>query len=199
MLPDYPKTKSKLLKKIGEAIEQVHNFHMGIFTHVEASLMHEGSKDIIVRSDGTTQEMIPKHVHFSAVLKADRKRFEELNLQDFRTFILEIGEQFARDKLKVIYETLETEIKKAGNVVGPEKHGVDQVLEMFEKRQFDFDEYGHPVPGNFVLVNPIMHAHFIDMLHQIQSTPELRQRLEAIMASKWRDFLDREAARKLVD
>lgn len=199
MLPDYPKTKAKLMKKIGEAIELVHNFHMGIFTHVEGSLMHEGSRDVLVRSDGSTQEMVPKHVRSSAILKADRKKFEELDVEAFRTFIVEIGEQLAREKLKVIYETLETEIKKAGNVVGPEKQGVDQVLEMFERRQFDFDEYGRPVPGDLFVANPIMQAHFVDMVSKIQSTPELRQRLEAIMALKWRDFLDREAARKLVE
>ena len=199
MLPDYPKTKSRISTKIGEKIKFYRDQRLGFFAQIAFSLMQEGDKDIILRADGTNQEVIPKRHTATAILKGEPSKIEELTTSDFQRFMEDLGRQMADGTMKTMFETLEEECRKIGNVADPEKRGVEQFLELFEKRSFDFDEQGQLLPGELLVVSPDSSETIRKFMEEIERTPELRRRLHSIMDVKRREYLDREADRQLVD
>jgi hypothetical protein len=198
MLPDYPKTKAIIAKHFAKAIKAVHDHQMGIFNSVPPGLIQEGRECIIFRDDGTSQEMAPKRLEAKSFLNLDPRRPEATTLADVHRSIWEMGSGMAAEKKRVIYETLDQELRKAGNVVGP-GDPVEQFFKMVEKREFDFDERGNPVVDDFVTDSQDMANRFRDTLETIKTTPEHLDRLTALMEEKRRHFIDREAARKLVE
>ena len=70
---------------------------------------------------------------------------------------------------------------------------------MIEKRQIDFDKEGRPILGQLVVGGMETAERIQATMVRMDSTPELRQRMESLIEQKRREFLDREAARKLVD
>jgi hypothetical protein len=198
MLPDYPRIEAKVTKWFVQQIKAVDALHMGAFNTAATSIMQEGRRSILTRGDGTTQEMASKHIESKTILPLDLKKPEMLTIGDIRKAIWEIGRSMAMQKKQVILDTVDQEITKAGNVVGPGDR-LEQFFKMIEIRAFDFDASGQPLWGELILGSQKLFDEFDAIRKRIETTPELSKRLAAIIEQKRSDFLDREAARKLAE
>jgi hypothetical protein len=70
---------------------------------------------------------------------------------------------------------------------------------MIEKRRIDFDSERRPIWGELVVGDKETVDRIQATMARIESTPALMERMEFLIEQKRREFLDREAARKLVD
>jgi hypothetical protein len=161
--------------------------------------MHEGETDQLIREDGTASELIPKRVQSKVVIPADSPNIENLDINKILKALDEVGRGFGIAKGKMIYEAIEAASKNAGTEVGPNSDPVEQIFEMIEKRWIDFDKNNQPKFGELVLGDLETAKRFRAAMERIESTPELKERMELLIEQKRREFLDREAARRLVD
>ncbi len=199
MLPDYPKTKAKLWKGYMKVVEKSHQHHLGFLDGIKGSFMHEGQVDQLVREDGSITELTPKLVRSKGFIPADSPDIEMLDMGEIMKGLHEAGRGLAEAKAKMIFEAIEEATRHAGTQVGPHSDPADQMFEMIEKRRIDFDKEGRPILGQLVVGGMETAERIQATMVRIDSTPELRQRMESLIEQKRREFLDREAARKLVD
>ena len=77
MLPDFPKIKEKLEIMLDYVFRQTLLSHLGPVANVPVSLVFEGNKTILIREDGSVEEMNPKKA--TAKLEVDLSEFEKMN------------------------------------------------------------------------------------------------------------------------
>jgi hypothetical protein len=77
MLPDYPKIKTRIAEVYRDQISHVTNVFLGIFSEAKPTQMHEGGKHILVREDGSVDEIKPKHVEAVAELRLDIREVDK--------------------------------------------------------------------------------------------------------------------------
>jgi hypothetical protein len=199
MLPDYPKTKAKLWKAYMKVVERSQQYNLGFFEGIKRSFMHEGASDQLEREDGSTSEMTPKHVRTTGFIPADSGDIEKLDVEKILKGLHEVGQRMAEAKVRMILEAIEEATKKAGTQIGPHDDPAEQIFEMIEKRRIDFDKQGRPILGQFAFGDKETSEGFQATMARISSTPDLRSRMESLIEQKRGEFLDREAARKVVD
>src|SRR5688572_9165338 len=102
MLPDYPKTKAKLWKHYMKVMEQAHQHHVGFFGEIDASVMHEGETDEIVREDGSIAEVVPRAVQSKGLIPSETPGIETIDLKDIVKALHEIGRGLADAKARMI-------------------------------------------------------------------------------------------------
>lgn len=197
MLPDYPQVKAKLMKFHMEQMFQAHQRRLGPFGQIKSSVMHEGVTDLVVREDGSVDEIAPRRMRIEGIIPADSPDIEALNVEDIQKAMLEAGRDLADEKAKMIVERIEETTKKVGTHIGPHSDPAEQIFEMIEKRCIDFDREGMPLWGQIISSRETAETIRATM-QRIDSTPDLKERMELLIEQKRREFLDREAARKLV-
>lgn len=199
MLPDYPLTKAKILRAYMNVFQKAHDERIGFAGTVKVSIIQEGCHDSIVRDDGSTDDIVPKRLTAEGLVKAETADIESLRIEDIFQAFANAGRDFADKKTKLILDGIEEAVRKVGNVIGPNSNTAEQFFEMIEKRVFDFDKNGQMIWGQFVVGNKETADKLKATMTQIASTPELRARCLVLVEKKRGEFLDREAARKLVD
>ena len=199
MLPDFPKTKEKLWARYSKVIERSHQHHLGLLRGIEGSLMHEGETDQLVREDGSISELTPKRVQATGIIPANSPDIEELDINKILKTLHEVGRDLAAAKAKMVLDALEEATKNAGTQVGLHSDAAEQIFEMIGKRGIDFDSDRQPIWGEFVVGDKETVERIRATMARIDSTPELKLRMELLIEQKRGEFLDREAARKLAD
>jgi hypothetical protein len=199
MLPDYPRTKAKLWKAYMKVVKRSHQHHLGFLDRIEGSFMHEGEADQLVREDGSVSEITPKLVRSTGFIPADSPDIEKLDMNKIMKGLHEAGRGLAEAKAKMVFEAIEVATRNAGTQVGPNSDPAEQIFEMIEKRQFDFDKDERPILGQFVVGGKEAAERIQGTMARIDSTPVLRRRMDLLIEQKRREFLDQEATRKLVD
>ncbi len=199
MLPDYPKVKARLVEKFMDRMKLVHKAHLSVFAEVPPTIMHEGNRHVLTREDGSVDEMTPKRMEAEATLEFDMRKAENLEVSQILKLIDTIAEGLAKEKFKVFLQTMDEAVTKVGNVVDPNKKGVEAFFDGMEKRLLDFDENGQPGPTQFLVGSEETAGKIRDILRQIMETPELRRRYDAIIDKKREEWRDREIARNVVE
>jgi hypothetical protein len=199
MLPDYPKSKATIWKRYAKVMEQSHQHHLGFLGAIKGSLMHEGEADQLVREDGSISELTPKSIRSKGFIRADSPDIEELNINEILQGLHEAGRGLAEAKAKMVLEAIEEATKNTGTQIDPRSDPADQIFEMIEKRRIDFDSERRPIWGELVVGDKETVDRIQATMARIESTPALMERMELLIEQKRREFLDREAARKLVD
>jgi hypothetical protein len=199
MLPDYPKMKARLAEVYRERIRHVHNIHLGVFSEAQPTQMHEGGKHILVREDGSVDEMEPKRVEAVAELRLDVREVEKLEAKEVWKTLDTIAEGLAKEKFKMFLDTIDEAVTKVGNVTTPGTSTLEQFFEATEKRMLDFDDDGRPGKTQLLVGSEKTAQKLQEVMDQIEADPELRRRYEAIIEKKREEWRDREAARNLVE
>jgi hypothetical protein len=199
VLPDYPKTKVLLAELYRDRIRRAHNIHLGVFSDVPSTQMHEGGKHVLVREDGSVDEMEPRRVEAAAELRLDIREIEKLDAKEVSKSLDTIGEGLARGMFKMFLDTIDEAATKVGNVTTPGTSAVAQYFEAMEKRMLNFDDEGQPEKMNVLAGSEKTARKLQEVESQIQSDAELRRRYESIIEKKRQEWRDREAARNLVE
>ena len=198
MLPDYPKVKALLSKALIRQIDLSRRCHLGPFNEMRTSIIHEGESGQILREDGSIGEITPKRVLSEVFLPGSLSDFEETSPADILEMMKEIGRKLAVEQEKIIIDTVEEACKAAGTITSLQSDPIEGLLESVGKRFIEFDEAGQPIFGVCV-ANPETMPKVQDLWNRIFATPELKSRFDNLIEQKRRQFLDREASRKLVE
>jgi hypothetical protein len=199
MLPDYPKVKGLIAEAFRQLINNLHNQKLGIFSSLKATTLHEGSTTHTYRPDGTFSETEMKHVEATAQLEHDIKQLETLEVKDIFKLAEKLADGIAREKHKLFIQRLDEACQESGNVMSGKKPLVEQVLEGFEKILLEFEPDGKLSKDFMFYCHPQMAPKLAEAHRQIESDPQLKKRLNAIMERKRQEWRDREAARNLAE
>ena len=197
MLPDFLKTKDKLQKMLHYAFTYAHSSHLGPVANVPISITFEGNKTIIIREDGSTEEMKPKAA--TAELQVNLSEFEKMNHEAVLNKINGVAEELAGQQATSFYEEIGKIAEEVGNVVDADgkPFSMDLFFEGLEKIDIDFDEAGDP-SGLMCPVSPELFPSIAKIVEQAKDDPEMNKRYDAIMERKREEWRARESNRKLV-
>ena len=197
MLPDFLKVKEKLEIMLDYSFRQDHLSHLGPFANVPISLSFEGNKTILIRADGSVEEMNPKQA--TAELQVKYEEFEEMDDAMVLNKINSAAEEMAGNQAKSFYEEVGKAAEEVGNVVSADgkPFSIDMFFEGLEKIDIDFDEDGNP-SGLMCPVSPALYPSVVKAVEQAKADPEMDKRFDSIMERKKEEWRVRESNRKLV-
>lgn len=196
MLPDFPKLKDRLAAGYLRFLRTVIASE-GPAGKCSQLRMHEGRDGALFREDGSREETTPKRLQVSMSLQVDE--FPELTPGKLKAKYEQLGRDMAREQWKMLVGALDRACEASGNAVdaGCEPFSAEMWLEMLDKLDVEFDSNGRMrVPA--CLINPSMEDRLRTELQRIDTEPGLRRRVRELEARKRREWLDREADRKLV-
>ena len=197
MLPDFLKVKEKLEIMLDYSFRQAILSHLGPVANVPISLSFEGNKTILIRADGSVEEMDPKQA--TTEFQVNFEEFEEMNDAVVLNKIDGAAEEIAGQQAKSLYEEVGKAAEQVGNVVSADgkPFSMDLFFEGLEKIDIDFDEDGNP-SGLMCSVSPALYPSVAKAVEQAKADPEMDKRFDAIMERKKEEWRVRESNRKLV-
>jgi hypothetical protein len=198
VLPDLPGLKQDLQYIFDGYLRKAIHERMGPFADVPRHIIHEGMEMRVHQADGTADDTGMKMASAQMLIQAQdiphisvKERIEKLN---------ELADDMAKQIARNLYGSLNESLEKAGQVVDNKgkPFSMESVFAVLEKVDIDFDHCGNPVPGFRFVVGQDLFPRVRELIEQGKNDPSIRKRHDEIMAKKWLEWRDREAARKLV-
>lgn len=199
LLPDYPITKRYLQKLVREKVRAAQKRSMGLFSDIPETKLHEGSRCLLIRNDGSESTIEMERVEASAELAHDIRNLETLEYKDLVAVMDQLGEELGQQQSKLIFQQIDEAATLAGNVGDSSKPFKEQFFDMIQRMDMDFRSDGSPVEQVLVVGSEEGKLKMQKQLDELFSDSESRNRFESIMHQKKREWDDREAARNLVD
>lgn len=198
MLPDFPKLRIELNRKLRSDFEKHTHIRAPLVAEIKVVAQHEGKGGSYETEDGHIKQIDPQHV--SVPVEAPVVSESSFTYDEALKIIYKAAEQMARKQTKMIFETVHEAVEEVGNSLDAEGQPIsaELILKMWEKIHFDFDKLGKPKMPTLVF-NPIQSEKVKQELERIHTEPQLIKRRKEIMNGKLVDFYDRESRRKLVD
>lgn len=197
MLPDYPKVKSLISESFSDFLSRRKNEKLGIFSKLEATILHEGSVSHIYRDDGTHSVVEMQHIEASAQLEHDSRQIETLDVNDIFKVLEELADGMALKQHKILIDCLDEACEESGNVVDGKKPFVEQIFEGMEMQYMSFDDDGQLSEDHTFYGGSKAVEQYNTFLQQLDSDAPLRQRYNSLMERKRQEWRDREATRNL--
>ncbi len=193
MLPDFLKTKEKLKKMLDSEMEKAQFRHLGPFADTPKSNIFEGDEIILIRADGSHEEINMEKVEGKIEVKLDEA--EEMTPEKVLDKIDTVAREMAQQIAKTAYEVMSEAAEEIGNVTSAdgESLSIDLLLKGLEKMHLSFDEEGQP-SGLRLVAHPNMSSELEKIYSQIESHP----RYQELMERKREEWRVRESNRKLV-
>ena len=197
MLPDFLKIKEKLQKLLDYQMRQANLSHLGPLAKISVSMNFEGNRTVLIRGDGSVDEMQPKVA--STEIEVKLAEAETMTPEMVNDMINNAAEEIAAQQAGIIYKKIDKYAEEDGTVVssGGGPFSIDKYFELLEKIDIDFDEAGNPEGLAFV-VNPKALPLIEDCLSKASANPENERRYKKIMDRKREEWRVRESNRKLV-
>jgi len=196
MLPDFPRLKERLSSLLTARMKSVYRGHGKPFADLPFAHIQEGDCVRMVRADGSHETIEMKHHQVTIRLPTDE--IENLSTEDIYRKFDQAAEEMARKMFQTFLQSVDKAATEVGNVIRFDGHPtVEDLLRFYATVDIDFDAEGHPVLPTLVCGKQ-MYEHVQEILPQIESDPDVKRRMEAILAKKQEEWRDREASRRLV-
>lgn len=198
MLPDFPKLRIELSRKLRSDFEKQTGLRAPLVAQIKVVAQHEGKGGSYETEDGEIKRIEPQKVSVpvhSPVLSSPSFGYE-----DALRMVHEAAEKMARKQTKMLFSRLNEAVEEVGNSLDAQGQplSAELILKMWETMQFDFDEQGNPKMPTLVF-NPVQKQKVEEQFRRLESEHQLRKRRREIMNRKRLDWYDRESRRKLVD
>ena len=196
MLPDFPKAKDMILKWHEQFFEARLKSHLGpLFGDISKKPMYEGSKMEHNYQEGFTynNDLIKMETGFE-ILVADLKKnplaiFDKLD---------EMAADLARQQQKMTLDTISEITAMTGNVIdGTGEITPEQILQIWEKMEIEFNEDGTPVNYSIV-AGPETLDKMKAVFDEMEKNELYKSKMKELMDIKRKAWHDRENNRKLV-
>lgn len=197
MLPDFPKVKARLETILKKYEMELARLHMGPLAGIRKSMVFEGNKTIIIREDGSVEEMGFEGI--TADPPVNFAEVEEMTHEMVRDKIDDVAKEMAEQIVRSAYEELKRITAETGNVTSADgkPFSIEMFFEMLEKMDLDFDDAGNPSGTRFV-TSPKLFPAIAKAISQAEADPETAKRYQALMDQKREEWRVRENNRKLV-
>jgi len=197
MLPDYPMTKAKFTQAIKSRIRGIQDQLTRPFSEAQRVIIHEGERTTITRADGSVDDDPP--VMIASELTLTRDEICSSDLAGFLRKVDEMAVDMSRQAFGFHLGKIDKAVKEVGNVVDVGGHPLtpENVLELWEKIEVEFDEQGRPdLPT--LMAHPSMAEKIKRVLQEFATNPVYVKRHAELIERKREEWRDRESARKLV-
>jgi hypothetical protein len=196
VLPDYPAIKEKLNKRLHEILKAKLNRHLGPFSQVKTVVLPEGHGTTLTREDGSVSDTPFEHVEVMAESKVDA---DKINHEDVNRLLDELAEKLADKKIKQFFDVTNKAVEEIGNSLKrqPGESMIDSYFRSLERILIEFGDDGTPMMPS-LLAGSKTADELNNALHQIETTPELRNRFDGIIERKREELRARESSRNLV-
>jgi len=198
MLPDFPKLRIELSRKLRSDFEKQTHVQAPLVAEVKVVAQHEGSGGTYEREDGEVKRITPKQV--SVPLDWTFSSGPTFTYEEALKIINNAAEKMAREQTRSLFAAVDEAVNEVGNALDAKGQPIsaELILKMWERMHFDFDKQGKPKMPTLVF-NPIQTEKVKDQLERLHKEPQLIKRRKEIMNAKLVDYYDRESRRKLVD
>lgn len=197
VLPDLPGFKQDLQNVLTRYLRKATHERLGVFSEVPQHTVHEGMTMRVYRADGTSEDTAMKEVSAEMMMKWED--IPRMTIADRIAKMNEMAETMAKQMSAHLFTSMNESLEKAGQVIDGRGRpfNFETVFEVLEKLQVDFDKDDKPKDLSFV-VGPALIPRVREMIEQSKTDPSIKRRHDELMARKWLEWRDREAARKLV-
>jgi hypothetical protein len=197
VLPDYPAIKDKLNRRLLRALKAKKKRHLGPFAQVQEVFLPEGHGTKLTREDGSEASTPFEHLEVMADLRTDP---EKCSAEDVLRVMDELAEKIAEKQIKQFISVTNKAVEEVGNVVKrqPGESMIEGIFKSLDRVLIDFDAQGNPTMPTMLSGSQVVVQELSEALRQIESTPDLRQRCEAIIDRKREEWRVRESSRNLV-
>lgn len=197
MLPDFPKLKDRLMERHIRDIRAKVDAQMPVVSKVRSVRFHEGNCFSFERDDGVVESKgfvdvrapieIAANLEFRDTVQNIKERTEQLTLD------------FAAQLEKFFFKRFEEITASVGNAVDMkgEPFTAESHLDSLERVDLDFDMFGFPIYPMYVC-HPGMAETIRSELARFRTESRLRDRAEALIERKRKEWRDREGRRRLV-
>ena len=165
-----------------------------LLANIPSHVMHEGQGFDLKREDGSEEKSDFKKVTGEILINLEE--MQEKGEAAIDEALSSASKQMLETQKKMLFETLDRTVPK--HDAGGRPLSAEILLETWQTMEFTFDENGnwqHPQ----IVVNPVQGPRLEKELKRLENEPELKIRLEELIARKKNEWNDREANRKLVD
>ena len=199
MLPDFPKIKKDIRKKL--IIPYVKNKGaslLGILNQMPVTKVHEGSNSQLLRRDGTQDTARPNHISGSFSYKLPD--IKDMTIEDVFKKIDDATEELITKQINHVVSKIEAVCEETGNVLNlnNEKFTAVHYLELLEKLEIRFDRNGDPVLPDVILGASLDPRVIKEEMEKVQKDETLRKRFSGIISKKREEHNAREGNRELV-
>lgn len=197
MLPDFPRTKAELLRLAFRRITELEEARHPILAQIKIRTQHEGMSiqfdqvDFGKKTQQAEQFSVPVIIRFEEVPTLFGEALNEK--------LTSIADQSGALKMDLLFARLNEATEQTGLRLDAQGRPLDarMLLDMIDMAEAGFDSSGKPTSS--FLVNPNLIPALKKASEEVESDPELKQRLESINRRQYQQWLDRENRRKLVD
>lgn len=197
MLPDFRAVKRALAGRAADTIMQrVHGDPLlGL---IGSQRVHEGNQLTVFRADGSHETSSYRVLHSEVEL--DPKKLKSPDSGALQDAIGQLADQITAGTSTALIKTVEEAVDAVGNAVsaGGKPFTAELWIQALEKIEFSFRTDGSWEPPTLV-IHPSMEPRVEAELQRLESDEELKDRLDALIATKRAEWRDRESRRKLVD
>ncbi len=157
--------------------------------------VHEG--DRFATTDIHGNITLQPFERFQTELAIPADEYNSMSLSDVLDRVDQTTEELVRQKNRHIYRTLDEITESTGNVFDAGGNlTADKLIDGLSQIPWTFDRSG--AHQFIIIVHPDNRRKLADLERQIDTTPRLTRKWQELIASKRREWNDREALRKLV-
>lgn len=199
-LPKYPELKSSLEKMVLNYFQTQAREELGPFKDVRSFTQHEGRVLVHNTQDDTDKR---KETGYKEVKVNYALKYEDvikMKPEDVFKLVAEKAKDFGGQQARINYQVLDETTKEAGNVVdaGGKPLSIDLFLDTISKISIGFDKFGNPQMPTMVIPES-QSDKYRKLIEEAENDETAKQRMEAIMAEKKKEYDAEQARRKLVD
>jgi hypothetical protein len=195
MLPDWPNIKRDIVRAMMRRVRAEIGARSTIGL-VPKSSVHEGHATMMIRADGTSEAspFETSEGEFALPMEA----LKEENLEQLFARMRPLIESQAKARTESMLRTVEAASRAAGTASDAKGRPItaELILEAWEKLDIEFMPNGMPRWPQMVF-HPSQQDRVDAELTRLQTVPELRERMQALLARKREDWRAREADRTL--
>lgn len=195
MLPDYPEIKGRLLRRLGEQIQEKARLQAPLFSRIASYCQHEGDSFEIEGQDGSkvSRRFIEYKRKFEVLVDGTPGELA----RNVETEIDRTADDFAESAERTILNTLQDATKGRGIDAGGQPPSPELLIEALDKMEIDFDFHGVLHMPKF-LVHPDLAPALQAAWDTLRTNAKYRDKIEELITRKRREWVIRQSHRKLV-
>lgn len=197
MLPDLPQLRERVTKTYMDYIRHRANNQLGVFSESPRRVIHEGDRASIKRADGSQEPTAL--IASNSASHLTQAEAENLTGGRWLQTLNELADGLAQDMATKLHESLAATLDREGRTINGNGRGFspDILFEVFQSLDIDFDVNGRPRMPT-ISIHPNQQSALLAVFAEIDADPAKLERWRDLFLTKWMDWRDREASRRLV-
>ena len=197
MLPDFPKSKNEVMRRLLKRIQDLEKEQHPILGKMKTFRQYEGETMRFEQMDYGKKVQQAEHQYASVKIGLDEIPTMTGDALDKK--LSSLADQSGAHKMKLLFARIEEDTEQTGNRINAAGRPIDAsvLLDMIDMADPSFDKSGKSKSS--FLAHPNTMPALKKASEEVENDPELKRRLESINSKKLKQWIDRENRRKLVD